>query len=277
MRTIAIVGFLAVALVAGVLGYAFLRTPEEASGEIEAIPLASNAASEAASSTTAASASPSAAASATSAASAAASVTTEPSASTGTAATASTDTAVTTTAANAVVMEIVPQQSEARFVIDEVLNNAPFTVVGTTNQVAGQIAVDAQNPSATQVGVIQVNARTLATDSEFRDRAIKNRILLTDQYEFVTFTPKQLTGLPESGTVGETYTFQIIGDLTVVDTTREVTFDVTVTPTSDTSLQGTAQTTIRYADYGITIPQARSVASVSDEVRLEIEFVATAA
>jgi polyisoprenoid-binding protein YceI len=127
------------------------------------------------------------------------------------------------------------------------------------------------------VGVIQVNARTLATDSQFRDRAIKNRILSTDTYEFVTFTPKQLVGLPASGTVGETYTFQIVGDLTIRDTTREATFDVTVTPTSDTSLEGTAQTTIRYADYGITIPQVRQVASVSDEVRLEIDFVATAA
>ena len=174
-------------------------------------------------------------------------------------------------------MQIVQEQSEARFVIDEVLNNAPFTVVGTTNQVAGEIAVDAQNPSATQVGVIQVNARTLATDSQFRDRAIKNRILSTDMYEFVTFTPKQLVGLPASGTVGETYTFQIVGDLTIRDITREATFDVTVTPTSDTSLEGTAQTTIRYADYGITIPQVRQVASVSDEVRLEIDFVATAA
>lgn len=174
-------------------------------------------------------------------------------------------------------MQIVQEQSEARFVIDEVLNNAPFTVVGTTNQVAGEIAVDAQNPSATQVGVIQVNARTLATDSQFRDRAIKNRILSTDTYEFVTFTPKQLVGLPASGTVGETYTFQIVGDLTIRDITREATFDVTVTPTSDTSLEGTAQTIIRYADYGITIPQVRQVASVSDEVRLEIEFVATAA
>jgi polyisoprenoid-binding protein YceI len=286
LRTIALGGLIVVLMVAGVLGYAFLRPTAAPSGEIEAIPLVSDAAGEAG--TTAASTSAStAAASTTAAPSAAASVTTESSASastdtaaaaaTDTAAAATTDTAVTTTAAEAVLMQIVQEQSEARFVIDEVLNNAPFTVVGTTNQVAGEIAVDAQNPSATQVGVIQVNARTLATDSQFRDRAIKNRILSTDTYEFVTFTPKQLVGLPASGTVGETYTFQIVGDLTIRDITREATFDVTVTPTSDTSLEGTAQTTIRYADYGITIPQVRQVASVSDEVRLEVEFVATAA
>jgi polyisoprenoid-binding protein YceI len=64
--------------------------------------------------------------------------------------------------------------------------------------------------------------------------------------------------------------------LTIRDVTRDVTFDVTVTPTAETRLEGTATTTIRYADYGITIPQVRQVASVAEEVRLEIDFVAAA-
>ena len=173
-------------------------------------------------------------------------------------------------------VQIVQEESEARFVIDEVLNNAPKTVVGTTDQVAGEIAIDPQNPANTRVGIIRVNARTLITDSEFRNRAIKNEILETDTYEFVTFTPTEITGLPESGAVGETYTFQIAGDLTIRDVTRPVTFDVTVTPTSDTRVEGIAVTTIRYADFEITIPQVRQVASVDENVRLEIDFVAAA-
>lgn len=262
MRRVIVVGLVVVALAAGILGYAVFRPPQEASAPITAVPLASGAAN-ASGTTTAAAASP------------AASSTTQGSAS-GSASTA-TGATVTTTAGDAVVMQIVQNESQARFVIDEVLNNAPKTVVGTTNQVAGQLAVNAQNPSATQVGVIQINARTLTSDSEFRNRAIKNQILRTDTYEFVTFKPKQLIGLPQTGTVGQTYTFKIVGDLTIRDTTREVTFDTTVTPSSNTRLQGKAQTTIRYADFGITIPQARAVASVSDQVRLEIDFVAAVA
>ncbi|HEX5692906.1 MAG TPA: YceI family protein, partial [Roseiflexaceae bacterium] len=126
-----------------------------------------------------------------------------------------------------------------------------------------------------QVGVIQINARTLTTDSEFRNRAIKNQILNTDAYEFITFTPKQLMGLPESSAIGESYTFQIVGDLTIRDVTQQVTFDVTATPVSDARLEGTAQTTINYADYGISIPQVRQVASVDPQVRLELDFVAS--
>jgi polyisoprenoid-binding protein YceI len=275
MRKLIAAGILGVIVIAGVLGYSVLRTPEEASAPIAAVPIASSGAAASSSGE----AQPSAEPSVSSASSATESV--APSASVAVAATseaasAEGSPAVDTTAeSQPIIAQIVQAESQARFVIDEVLNNAPKTVVGVTDQVAGEIAVDAQDPSKTRVGVIQVNARTLATDSEFRDRAIKNRILNTDQYEFVTFTPTEITGLPETGAVGQTYTFQIVGDLQVRDVTRQVTFDVTATPTSETRLEGKAQTTIRYADWNITIPQVRQVASVSDQLRLEIDFVAT--
>jgi len=176
----------------------------------------------------------------------------------------------------AFVAQIVQAESEARFLIDEVLNNEPITVVGATNQIAGELAVDPQDPTKMRVGIIQINARTLTTDNDFRNRAIKNRILFTDQYEFITFEPTEITGLPQSGTVGQTYTFQMTGNLTIRDVTQPVTFEVTATPTTDTRLQGSAQATIRYADFNITIPQVQQVASVSDDVRLEIDFVAQA-
>jgi len=41
-----------------------------------------------------------------------------------------------------------------------------------------------------------------------------------------------------------------------------------------TRLDGTAKTTIKYADFGISIPQVPQVASVDETVDLEIDFVA---
>lgn len=172
------------------------------------------------------------------------------------------------------IYEIIPAQSEARFLIDEVLRGDPVTVVGVTDQVAGQVAFDFSNPSTSQVGVIQVNARTLVTDNEFRNRAIKNAILLTDDYEFVTFTPTEIIGLPESAAIGETYNFQMIGDLAVTDVTREVTFEVSATAVSETQLQGMASTSVLYTDYELFIPDSPSVDTIDDAVRLEIDFVA---
>jgi polyisoprenoid-binding protein YceI len=238
--TAAVLGLI---LIFASLAYFTFRAPEQASSPIAAIPVAS--------------------------------ATAQPTTATTSTAAAGTSDATAATG-SAIVAQIVQSESQARFVIDEVLNNAPKTVIGTTDQVAGEIVVDPQDPSKTQVGTIQINARTLATDSEFRDRAIKNQILSTDQYELITFTPTEIVGLPENGTAGQSYSFQIVGDLTIRDVTKQVTFEVTATPASETRLEGTAQTTIAYADWGITIPQVRQVASVSDQVRLEIDFVAVA-
>jgi polyisoprenoid-binding protein YceI len=174
------------------------------------------------------------------------------------------------------IFEIVSAESEARFLIDEVLRGDPVTVVGSTDQVAGQIAVDPGDLSSAQAGIIQVNARTLATDNQFRNRAIKNRILLTNDHEFVTFAPTEIVGLDGSGVVGETYSFQIVGDLTVTDVTRQVTFEVTATPVSETRIEGLATTAFLYTDFELFIPDAQAVDTVEDEVRLEFEFVAEA-
>ena len=109
-----------------------------------------------------------------------------------------------------------------------------------------------------------------------RNRAVKNRILQTDAYEFVTFQPTQLTGLPESAAAGEPLSFQIVGDLTIRDTTKQVTFDVTLTPVDETRLEGLATLTIPYGDFGLAIPDSPSVDTVADDVTLELEFVAVA-
>jgi polyisoprenoid-binding protein YceI len=180
--------------------------------------------------------------------------------------------------AAAAIFEIIPAESEARFKIDETLQGAPKTVIGTTDQVAGQIEIDPAEPGATRVGEIRVNARGLTTDNNFRNRAIKNWILKTDQFEFVTFQPTEIVGLPESGSVvmGQPFSFQIKGDLTVTGVTLPVTFDVTVTPESEMRIQGEARTQILHKDFDLAIPDAPVVDEVKEEVILELSFVAAA-
>lgn len=180
----------------------------------------------------------------------------------------------TAPAAAPIVFEIEQANSEARFSIDEVLNGSPKTVIGVTDQVAGQIAVDPANPTSAQVGQILINARGFTTDSGNRNNAIKNRILRTNEFEFITFTPTGISGLPANAGVGETITFQVTGDLTMLETTRPVTFDVTLTPVSEGELTGTATATVLHADWGIQIPQVPQVAGVDEEVILELAFTA---
>lgn len=167
-------------------------------------------------------------------------------------------------------------ETEAQFIIDEVLRGSPKTVVGSTTDVAGTFTVDFANPAEMSFSPILINARTFATDDERRDRAIKNRILLTDQYEFITFEPKSVVGAPERVEVGQTYTFQVVGDLTILDTTREVAFDVEATVVSENRVEGTARAVIQYADWGISIPEVPAVTGVADEVTLILNFAAEA-
>jgi len=252
-----IIALIAALAVAGLLFYVF-RPPEAASGPLEAVPLALP----------------------TTAPVATAAPTASPEQNVTAAPAPTTDTAQPTTIATAEppalqLFEIDQSRSEARFLIDEVLRGQPITVVGVTNQVAGQIALNPALPSAAQVGVIQINARTLTTDNELRNRAIKNAILRTNQFELITFTPRVISGLPETVTIGTPFEFTIEGDLTITDVTRPVTFTVTVTPVSQTEISGVARTTVLYRDFNLIIPDSPSVDTVADEVRLELEFVAT--
>ena len=179
---------------------------------------------------------------------------------------------------SAVLYRIVPEESEVRFEIDEILRGAPTLVVGTTNQVAGDFIIDFGDLAASQLGTVRINVRTLRTDEERRDRAIRSRILesASDQYEFTTLEPVRLEGLPGSLEVGQTVAFQIVGNLAIRDITREVVFDAELTVVSADRVEGTAVTTILREDYSLTIPNVPFVASVDEDVLLGITFVAVA-
>lgn len=178
-----------------------------------------------------------------------------------------------------VVFEIVPEESEVRFEIDDVLNGQAETVVGRIHQVAGQLNVDLDDPAQTQLGTIVVNVRTLVTDNDLPNSVIRGQILSSaqDEFEFGQFQPTLITGLPEQVTLGEPFTLQITGDLLLRGISNEVTFDATVTPVSETRLEGTASAVVQREQYGMQIPSIPFVANVEEEVELFIDFVATAA
>jgi len=181
-------------------------------------------------------------------------------------------------AVSAITFRFVADGTEARFLIDEVLMGQDKTVVGATPLVEGELTVDPNNPTAVQVGTIRIDASDLTTDDDRRTNRVRNDILKASQepYRYITFTPTSITGLPATAAAGDSFTFQATGDLTILDITQPVTFEMSVTAVDDATLQGAGAATIRYADFGISIPQVPMVASVADEVKLEIDFTAQA-
>jgi polyisoprenoid-binding protein YceI len=174
--------------------------------------------------------------------------------------------------------QIVQEKSEARFLIDEILLGNPNTVIGTTSQVSGEVIVNPADPTQAQISPIQVNARDLTTDDNRRNGAIRRFILQSnqDKYQFIVFQPTVIEGLPDSVPIGEPFEFRVTGDLKIRDITNPVTFDMTVTANSENELSGSGATTVLRSDYGLNIPSVPSVADVSEEVRLEVDFIAAA-
>ncbi len=167
--------------------------------------------------------------------------------------------------------------TEARFSIYEDLRGEPFTVVGVTTEVVGRVRVDVSDLSRSQMGEILINARTFATDSGNRDRAIRGPILAAEQYEFITFSPTGITGLSGAAEAGGEYSFTVAGDLTVREITRPVTFTVVARWDADGRLQGLASTAVLRSDFELGVPSVPFVANVGDEVGLELAFTAAPA
>jgi polyisoprenoid-binding protein YceI len=181
-----------------------------------------------------------------------------------------------TASSSQTVYKITPDNAEASFTLDEKLMGNQNTVVGKTKQIVGEILVDTANPANSKVGVIRISARDLKTDSNMRDGMMRRQILQSadDKFEFITFTPTSLTGLPATVKQGDTVNFKIAGDLTIRDITQPVTFDATATLNAD-SLVGSATTTVQRGPFKLEIPRVPSVTDVTEDVKLEIKFTAT--
>ena len=171
---------------------------------------------------------------------------------------------------------IVAQESEARFIINEMLLGQPKTVIGTTNALSGELTVDAANPAASVIGPFQIDAGTFVTDNDNRNGAIRRFILQSNQHQYITFNATELTGLQDAVSVGDEIEFEITGDLTVRDITNSVLFIVTMQVVSEIELRGTAATIVAREAFEITIPQVPSVANVGEEFIVEFDFVARA-
>jgi polyisoprenoid-binding protein YceI len=178
-----------------------------------------------------------------------------------------------------IAFRIVPEESEVRFLIDEILAGSANTVVGTTSAVTGEIVGDFVSPQSVTVGPIEVDMTGLRTDNNFRNRAIHDVILQTgvEANRLAVFRPTAIEGLPSEVSFGTPYDLTLKGDLTIHGVTRTVVFDAVVTAVSDSRLEGTASVSLPYSDFDIHIlrlpPQ---VASVGDVVTLQIDFVAEA-
>jgi polyisoprenoid-binding protein YceI len=165
-------------------------------------------------------------------------------------------------------------QSEARYEVGETFfqDNRFAVAVGTTQGIAGELLIDFTQPANSQIGDIVIDVSQFTSDESRRDNFIRNNGLESAAYPLATFSPQSIDGLPAQIADGDSVSFTMTGDLTVKETTRGVTWDVTLTPDGD-RIAGTASTEILMSDFGVGPIQLAFLAT-EDQVKLVFDFVA---
>jgi polyisoprenoid-binding protein YceI len=149
----------------------------------------------------------------------------------------------------------------------------PSDAVGTSSGVRGSLVLNPDGSFAIDESSLTVDLTSLKSDESRRDNFIKSNTLETNRFPTATFVPRSAEGLPlplpTSGQAG----FQLLGDLTVHGTIRPATWQVSAN-FAGASVNGTATTTVQISDFGMTPPKAGPVASIEDQLTLEVAFSA---
>jgi polyisoprenoid-binding protein YceI len=148
----------------------------------------------------------------------------------------------------------------------------PSDAVGTTSAIEGNLSLDAQGRIRPSDSRLTVDLRTLRSDRDRRDNYVRRNTLETGRHPTAVFIPNEVRGLPFPLPQTGTASFELMGDLTIRETTRRITWEATATFNGqEVSVQ--AKTSFRFADFGLSIPRVASVLSVEETIRLETDLL----
>ena len=136
------------------------------------------------------------------------------------------------------------------------------TVRGSFGAFEGEVSLDAENPSNSSVAV-KIDTSSLDTGVADRD----NHLRSGDFFDVETFPQITFRSTSVSGPIVEGGTFEIVGELTIRDVTREVVLEATFDGTGTDPWGGTrsgfgATTKIDRRDFGLTWNQALETGGV---------------
>ncbi len=168
---------------------------------------------------------------------------------------------------------LVPDKSQARYRVREQLAGVSFPsdAVGATSAFTGTIVGKTDGTILSDQSMFQVDLRTLKSNESLRDNFIGRSVLETSRYPYATFVPTSAPGLPLTLPNSGALSFQLIGNLTIRDVTKPVTWDVSGKVTGNTAT-GTATTTFTFEDFGLTQPHVARVLNIVDSIKLELDL-----
>jgi polyisoprenoid-binding protein YceI len=176
---------------------------------------------------------------------------------------------------NAVRLVLDASASQASYHAREQLvgKTLPSEAVGTSPGVSGSLVLGADGSVAADQSTITVDLTQLKSDESRRDNFIRTQTLQTNRHPTATFVAQEVQGLPMPLPTSGEATFQLLGDLTVHGVTNPVTWQVSA-QFADTTVSGSATTSVKITDFGMTPPKAGPVLSIEDDLNLELAFTA---
>lgn len=168
---------------------------------------------------------------------------------------------------------IVPEKSSAQYRVREQLASVslPSDAIGKTSAISGQIVGKPDGTIDSSQSKFVVDLRTLQSDRSQRDGFLRRNTLQSDQYPNAVFVPTSQTGLPVPVPTSGQATFKLMGDLTIRNVTKQVTWDVTCQGQGN---EGTCHgsTTFPFEYFNLDQPRVPVVLSVEDHITLEFDL-----
>lgn len=170
---------------------------------------------------------------------------------------------------------VVPEQSSASYIAREKFANRelPNSAIGTTSDIKGELLLDGGGAVTVKPSKVTVDLRTLKSDQERRDNALKRRWLESDKYPYAEFSISGAEGAAPAFADGKPAQFKLAGRMKVRETERPLTFDVTGTVNGDT-LIWTAKAQFKLTDFGVEPPDIANMLKVEDGMQVEVKITA---
>lgn len=186
-------------------------------------------------------------------------------------------------AAGSRTFQVVTEESDASYSVEEEFFGGAVTrlgkelgffgPVGVTQEVSGQLTLNLDGSPTLESGEITVDISQLTSDDNRRDGRIRDRHLESAKYPLATFVATGIEGAPESYADGQEATFMLLGDITIREITKPMTFDVTASLNGDT-ITGVATTELLMTDFGFDPPNVSDMFIVQNEVFVTVNLTA---
>jgi polyisoprenoid-binding protein YceI len=170
----------------------------------------------------------------------------------------------------------IAEGSEARYRVREQFADRSFPndAVGETSDVSGTIEFDSDGVVQSAQSMLVVDLRTLDSDDADRDDFLLGESLESERFPFAEFVVQEAPGLPWPLPQEGEASFQLVGDMTLHDTTSPLTWEVTAQFAPE-EVTGTATTNFTFSTFHMVRPSRFFLLSVEDNIRLEIDFIAS--